>query len=128
MKIKSIKTEDFLPSVFFHEEKENNNPDEIGSIFNTFFTSLSSTSLTSEHDCDFYIDRTFVRLKSENRIRSNLGPFKCIHINENIVRRLINNLNQASGAGLSTIPSKVIKYTCASLVPILPSYLTIVLI
>ena len=52
----------FLSSVFFHDDKDYNNLDEIGSIFNTFFTSLSSTSLNSEHDCDLYIDRTFIWL------------------------------------------------------------------
>ena len=71
-------------------QKEYNNPDKIGSIFNTFFSILSSTSLTSENDCDLYIDMTFIRLKRENKIRSRVGPFKYIHTNENIVRRLIN--------------------------------------
>ena len=107
LKIRSNKTEDFLPSVFFHEDKEYNNPDKIGSIFNTFFTSLSSTYLTSDQYCDLYINRTFVRLKRENKIRWRVGPFKFIHTNENIVRRLINSLNQSSGAGPLGITSKV---------------------
>ena len=56
LNIKASKIEDYLPSVFFHEDKEYNNPDEIGlfefgSSFNRFFSYLSSTSLTSEYDC-----------------------------------------------------------------------------
>ena len=104
LKIKSSKTEDLLSSVFFHEDKEYNNSDEICSIFNTFITSFSSTSLTSEHDSDLYIDRTFVRLKRENKIRSRVNPFKFIHTYENSVRRLKININLASGAGHSGIP------------------------
>jgi hypothetical protein len=45
IKIKSCKSEDFSPNVFFHEEKEYEDPVEILSVFNTFFTSLSSTKL-----------------------------------------------------------------------------------
>ena len=57
-KIKSCKSDDFSPNVFFHEEKEYEDPVEIGNVFNTFFTSLSSTSLSSESECNNYIDKT----------------------------------------------------------------------
>ena len=65
IKIKSDKTEDFFPTVFFHDEREFDDPEEIGQIFNTFFTNLSSTSLSSEKDSDEYIDRIFTTLKRE---------------------------------------------------------------
>jgi len=119
IKIKSSKTEDFMPTVFMFEDTEYTDPAEIGNVFNTFFTSLSSTSLSSESDCDNYIDRTFAKLKRENKIQLKTGLFKFSHTNENIVEKLIQNLNPVSGAGLSEVPSKVIKHTCSSLAPIL---------
>ena len=104
-----------------HEEREYTDPEEIGNVFNSFFTNLSSTSLSSESDCDSYIDKTFSRLKRENKIKLKSGSFKFVRTNENIVERLIMNLNSASGPGISDIPSKVIKSACITLVPVLTS-------
>jgi hypothetical protein len=95
---------------------------EIGSVLNTFFTSLSSTSLSSESECNKYIDKTFTRLKREKKIcieDSELEKFKFVHTNANIVEKLTLNLNATSGAGFSEIPSKVIKYSYSVLAPIL---------
>ena len=47
--------------------------------------------------------------------------FKFCHTNSNIVEKLILNLNPTSGAGLSEIPAKVIKYTSSIISPILTS-------
>jgi hypothetical protein len=118
------KSEDFSPNVFFHEEKEYEDPVEIGSVFNTFFTSLSSTSLSSESECNKYIDKTFTRLKREKKIcikDSELEKFKFVHTNANIVEKLILNLNATSGAGFSEISSKVIQNSYSVLAPILAS-------
>jgi hypothetical protein len=121
IKIKSSKTDDFTPNTFLHEELEYEDPVEIGNLFNTFFTNLSSTSLSSEKDCDEYIDKTFARLKSENKIRLKTERFKFVHTNANIVEKLIQNLNSTSGAGFSEIPSKVIKNSYSIIAPILTS-------
>ena len=107
IKIKSDKTVDFSPTVFFHDERELDDPEEIGQIFNTFFTNLSSTSLSSDKESERYIDQIFTKLKREEKIKINKEPFKFVHVNQNIVERLIHNLNSTSGAGFSEIPSKV---------------------
>ncbi len=90
-----------------------------------FYTNLGLlnrfTSLSSEKDCDEYIDKTFARLKSENKIRLKTERFKFVHTNANIVEKLIQNLNSTSGAGFSEIPSKVIKNSNSIIAPILTS-------
>jgi hypothetical protein len=73
--------------------------------------------MSSGKDCDAFIDETFSKLKRENKIRLNTESFKFVHTNSNIVERLIFNLNSASGAGLSEIPSKVIKNAASVLAP-----------
>ena len=78
-----------MPTVFMFEDIEYTDPTEIGNVFNTFFTSLSSTSLSSENDCDNYIDRTFAKLKRENKILLKTGLFEFCHTNENIVEKRI---------------------------------------
>ena len=67
IKVKSCKTDDFTPNVFFYEEKEYEDPVEIGNVFNTFFTNLSSTSLSGEPECDKYADEIFNKLKREKK-------------------------------------------------------------
>ena len=69
---------------------------------------------------DFYRKN---ELKWENKIRLKTERFKFCHTNSNIVEKLILNLNPTSGAGLSEIPAKVIKYTSSIISPILTSLL-----
>ena len=124
IKIKSCKTDDFTPNVFFYEEKEYEDPVEIGNVFNTFFTNLSSTSLSGEPECDKYIDEIFNRLIREKKIFSTDDEdkkFKFVHTTASIVEKIILNLNPTSGAGFSEIPSKVIKYSYSIISPILAS-------
>ena len=59
IKVKTCKTDNITSNYFLHEEREYTDPEEIGNVFNSFFTNLSSTSLSSESDCDSYIDKTF---------------------------------------------------------------------
>ena len=126
IKIKSCKSDDFSPNVFFYEEKEYEDPVEIGNVFNTFFTSLSSTSLSSKSECNDYIDKTFIRLKrvEEKKCIKNteFEKFNFVHTNAKIVEKLILNLNATSGASISEILSKVIKYSY-SILPSLFKYI-----
>ena len=119
IKIKSCKSEEFLPSVFIYESQEYSDSEEIGNIFNTFFTSLSSTSLADTNESKNFIDKTFNILKKENFINLGDVKFNFVHITESVVDKLIFNLKASSGAGLSEIPSKVIKNTCNKFVPLL---------
>ena len=119
IKIKSCKDEDVFPSTFTYQGKEHTGPEEIGNLFNTFFTTMSSKSLSSDEEGDDYIDKTFSYLKSNNRIRLKTGNFKFSHTTERIVEKLIQNLDASSGAGHSGIPTKVIKYCCNEFVPLL---------
>ena len=127
IKIKSCKDEDVFPSTFTYQGKEHTGPEEIGNLFNTFFTTMSSKSLSSDEEGDDYIEKTFSYLKSNNRIRLKTGNFKFSHTTERIVEKLIQNLDASSGAGHSGIPTKVIKYCRVNLPHSLPPSSTIVL-
>jgi hypothetical protein len=119
VKIKSCKTEEFMPNTFIYESNEFSDSDEIGNLFNTFFTNISSTSLASDIDSDNFIDKTFSQLKKDKFITLQTENFKFVHTNENIVERLIFNLSPSSGPGLSEIPSKLIKFAANIFAPIL---------
>jgi hypothetical protein len=89
-------------------------------MFNTFFTSLSSVSFSSEDDSDFFINKTFLSMKNKKHLNlSNKEKFKFTHVNPGVVESLIKNLSDTSGPGLSVLPSKLIKFCCGKFVPIL---------
>ena len=83
--------EELTTNVFLHEENEIIDPAEIGKVFNTFFTSLSSNSLSSESDN--YLDKVFSKLKRENKNQLKTKTFSFCHTNSDIVENLIINLN-----------------------------------
>jgi hypothetical protein len=68
VKIKSCKTEEFMPNTFIYESNEFSDSEEIGNLFNTFFTNISSTSLASDIDSDNFIDKTLSQLKKDKFI------------------------------------------------------------
>jgi hypothetical protein len=66
IKVKFVNSDEFTPIVFADDfDRKYEDPEEIGKYFNTFFTEISSLSVSSESDCDDYIDKTFSRLKRE---------------------------------------------------------------
>jgi hypothetical protein len=73
-------------------ERKYEDPEEKGKYFNTFFTQISSLSVSSGNDCDDHIDKTFSRLKREKKIRLKAERFKFVHTNSNIVEKLIFKL------------------------------------
>ncbi len=82
-----------------------------------FFTTLSSLSMASNDECDSFINRTFLELKRQKKISTNSFSFsQNTHI---IVENLLNKLEPSSGAGISGIPSKVLKSSNKALAPLL---------
>ena len=66
-----------------------------------FFTSLSSKSSGTGTESDSFIDKTFTFLKQNEHLKIKTEHFKFVHVTENLVEKLINNMNVSSGAGLS---------------------------
>ncbi len=61
------------------------------------FTNLTSTSLSGEPESDNYIDGIFNELKREGKTDVEDEKFSFVHINANIVEKIILNLNATSG-------------------------------
>ena len=89
------------------ESSTSTNPDEFGNIFNLFFTNLSSTSLSTKEESDQFINSTFSVLKRENKITTS--TFSFVPTTAKIVELLLAKLESSSGAGISGLPSKVLK-------------------
>ena len=83
------------------------NPDEFCNIFNLFFTNFSSTSLSTKEESYQFINSTFSVLKRENKIATSTFPF--VPTTAKIIELLLAKLESSSGAGISGLPSKVLK-------------------
>ena len=85
-------------------------PAEFGMIFNSFFTNLSSTSTSNTFECETYVNSTFTELKKNGELFKKTDTYFSFQpTTETIVKKLILNLDAASGAGISGISSKVLK-------------------
>ena len=109
MKIKSDKSaNNNLPlNELKSESNIYTNPDEFGNIFNLFFTNLSSSSLSTKEEGEQFINNTFTELKRKNKITTSTFAF--VPTTAIIVDKLLANLESSSGAGISGLPSKVLK-------------------
>ena len=92
-------------------DKVINDDQEIAESFNTFFTSLDSSSTANYDECLLKIDLNFAHLKQSNIIKTGNFEFSCV--SESYVSQLIDNLDAHTSPGVSGIPAKVIKYSDA---------------
>ena len=89
-------------------------PIDVSNKFNKFFTTLSSNSTVNINKSLTKIDEIYKDIKSNN-IYTEMN---FVEVSEKCVEKLINELDISNGAGISDIPTKVIK-SCACLIPVL---------
>ena len=84
-------------------------PKKIGNLFNAHFTSLKSNSLSTASESENFIDATFKDLKDGPNPKIKDDFFSFSYTTEIIVEKLLKKLDVSSGAGISDIPTKLIK-------------------
>jgi hypothetical protein len=91
---------------------------EKSNLFNTFFTSITSSSTKSVQDCIEFTESHFKKLFDSGKlnIQSTLNFSKT---NEQTVLKLIEGLDSSSGPGCAMISCKVIKASSRRLAPII---------
>ena len=92
-------------------------PDEIALLFNNFFTSIESISITSNDECVNFNNKLFNKMKSENELATTLQGFSFRNISANEVKEHLNSLKPSS-PGSSGISSKILKLVPDTLAPI----------
>ena len=110
--VKSCKPENTLPSTWTLDSREISDQAEIGNIFNSFFSTLSSTSPKNKDESSTFIKSTFNQLVKENKLQEGFGFRKTTVA---IVSKLIDKLDNKSGPGASKMPTKVIKRSSSHL-------------
>ena len=117
IKIRSDKSQSKSPNLLITDNVRTSDPEKISNLFNGFFTSIESISLTKNDKCIDFIDNLFNDLKKENRIRTSSFGFSFVRTSEYEVKKFIKELTFSS-PGTSGINSKVLKLMPDTMVPI----------
>ena len=105
---KSDKSSDNLISLNVNN-KLITNPKQISDSFNTFFTTLDSSSTHSLAQSITEIDLNYNQLISDGLIRPSIFKFQCTTLS--IVSKLITKLDDNSSPGVVGIPTKVMSHS-----------------
>jgi len=93
--------------------------EDIASMFNSFFTSISSVSLTSKDECHSFINDHFKHLKRDSIISS--GSFSFTQVSQHLVGKFIAKIDDSSSPGNAGISPKILKLAPGILVPVYTS-------
>ncbi len=96
-------------------------PGQFSNAFNIFFTTLKSNSAASDKpdECKRFIEKNLNRMKKEGILNLNGNKFSFVSTTEIIVAKLLSKLDVSCGAGVSALPTKIIKALIEQLTPIL---------
>ena len=83
-------------------------PEDIATLFNNFFTSLESSSLAPNSDCDIFIKEHFSNLKNRKVFETSSSGFSFKDISISEVKKILKEL-PTSSPGTSGINSKILK-------------------
>ena len=72
VKIRSDKSQSDYPTLIFENETAVTDPVELTTLFNNFFTSIGSVSISNNDECVKFTEEIFNRLKSKKKIRNFL--------------------------------------------------------
>ena len=119
IKLKSDVSSSDMPSSMTNGDQSASSSDDIASLFNSFFTSISSVSLTSKDECHAFINDNFKQLKRDASIKP--GSFSFTPVNPDHVKKFITNMSDTSSPGNTGISPKIIKLAPDVLTPVFTS-------
>lgn len=76
-------------------------------VFNSFFSSVSSSFSSETEDCKEFIDRTFTRLKRDKKLTTPGFSFKMFDSFN--IGKVINKLSKSSSPVVTGIPTQILK-------------------
>jgi hypothetical protein len=118
IKLRSDVSSDDSPSTMKNGDESASTPDDITTLFNTFFTTIESASLTSHDECSKFINNTFNELKRSNKIKPTEQTFSFKPVTATRVNHFINALSVTSSLGISGISTKILKLAPSSMSPL----------
>ncbi len=108
IKIRSDKSYSETPTHIIDNNLDITDPSKICTLFNNFFTSIESLSISKNDECVEFIDNHFKDLKNENKLITPADNFNFKHVDVELVKDLIKKMPHSS-PGSSGISIKVLK-------------------
>jgi len=118
IKLRSDVSSDDCPSTMKNGDESASTPDDITTLFNTFFTTIESVSLTSPDECSEFINNTFNELKRSNKIKPTEQTFSFKPVTATRVNYFISALSETRSSGISGISTKILKLAPSSMSPL----------
>jgi len=108
-----------MPTTMTNGDQSASTFEDIASMFNSFFTSISSVSLTSKDECHTFINDHFKQLKRDSIISP--GCFSFAPVSPDLVGKFIAKIDDTSSPGNAGISPKILKLAPDILVPVYTS-------
>ena len=116
IKLKSDVSTSDMPTTMTNGDQSVSTFEDIASMFNSFFTSISSVSLTSKDECHCFINDHFKQLKRDSIISP--GSFSFTPVSTDLVGKFIAKIDDSSSPGNAGISPKILKLAPDILVPV----------
>ena len=116
IKLKSDVSSSDMPTTMTNGDQSASTFEDIASMFNSFFTSISSVSLTSKDECHSFINDHFKQLKRDSIISP--GSFSFTPVSTDLVGKFIAKIDDTSSPGNAGISPKILKLAPDILVPV----------
>lgn len=118
IRIRSDKSGFDGPTQIIHDSNAVSDPAIIADLFNKFFTSINSVSLSSKNDSVQFIDKHFNTLKKDKIFNTKFDGFSFSRVTETEVKIYFDKLCSSSSPGVSGINPKILKLIPDILIPI----------
>ena len=118
IKLLSYKVRSDGTNFLVHEENPVTAPEKIVEIFNNFFTSIESISISNKDENVDFIQNHFNDLKKKKILINDLDGFSFKRVTISEVEKLFNNLSPSSSPGTSGIHPKILKLVPHILIPV----------
>ena len=107
VQIKTDKSRDDGPNLIIHDDIQVSDPSK--TLFNNFFRSIESTSLSNKDESVSFIEKHFNDMKKNNIFNANLKGFSFQRESITDIEEVFSNLSSSSAAGVSGIHPKILK-------------------
>jgi len=117
IKLRSDRAQSDSPTLIIENETATTDPVELSNLFNNFFTSINSISISNNDECVKFTEVLFNKMKTENKFKTSLKGFSFHHASLDIVKQLVQEM-EPSSPGISGISSKIMKLIPDTFTPI----------
>ena len=90
----------------------------MASLFNNFFTSIESTSLSNKDESVKFIETNLNSLKAKGSLKTDINGFSFRRVDVSEVEKFFRDLSSSSSPGISGIHPKILKLIPDILMPI----------